>query len=171
MFSNKNKGNGSTTEMPRSISRSNTNAKMPSLIGSGLSITGNLKGDSEIQIDGNVEGNIKCRILTIGEVGKVNGKVNADEVVISGTFVGQIKAIAVSLTDSARVQGDITVREALSIESGAQFEGQCKRLQSGEKEKEKPYPAKFGAKDSPPEPTVVVAKSNSGFTPPKVAAT
>lgn len=171
MFSTKNKGNGSTTDMPLSTSRSNANAKMPSLIGAGLSITGNLKGDSEIQIDGDVEGNVKCRVLTIGEVGKVNGKVNADEVVISGSFVGQIKAISVSLTDSAKVQGDITVREALSIESGAQFEGQCKRLQPAEKEKEKTHPAKFGAKSSAPEPTVVATKSNSGFTPPKPVAT
>ncbi len=168
MFSSNSKGNGIVAELSRAASRSN--AVMPTLIGDGLTINGNLKGDNEIQIDGVVEGNVKCRVLTIGESGKVNGKVNADKVVISGSFTGQIKAVSVSLTNSAKVQGDITVRDGLSIENGAQFEGQCKRVHPAEKPKEKTLPGKFGHKKPGPVAAVIASKSNSGFTPPKAVA-
>ncbi len=127
MFGNGNRNKSSVIEMPKSKS------SMPSLIGGDISITGDLDGDSDVQIDGNVEGNVKCRGLTIGEGGSINGKVIADEVVISGTFSGEIKARNVSLLDSAQVQGAITVREALSIAEGANYEGQCKRVGANEK--------------------------------------
>ena len=168
MFSSNAKGDGTIAELSRSNSR--FNAVMPTLIGDGLSITGNLKGDNEIQIDGVLEGNVKCRVLTIGDSGKVNGKVNAEKVVIGGSFIGQIKAVAVSLTNSAKVQGDITVRDGLSIENGGQFEGQCKRVHPAEKPKEKTQPGKFGNKKTRPEAAVIASKSNSEFTPPKAVA-
>jgi len=110
-----------------------TKPGMPSLISADLTIVGDITGDADVQIEGQVEGNVKSRALTIGNSGEVKGKVVADEVHISGAFEGELSARSVTLAASAKVKGDITVREALSIDTGAQFEGQCKRISQPEK--------------------------------------
>ncbi len=106
---------------------------MPSLVSADLSIVGDITGDADIQIEGRVEGNIKCRALTIDHGGEVMGKIIADDVMIDGNFKGQMSAGLVKVAASAKVKGDITVSEALSIEVGSSFEGQCKRVRQPEK--------------------------------------
>ena len=88
-----------------------------------------MKCNGDIQIDGTVEGDINCRILTIGERAKISGSVVADTVRISGTIRGQVKAKTVHLNKSARVTGDIT-HGTLTMEAGASLEGQVRRLEA-----------------------------------------
>lgn len=103
---------------------------MPSIVSVGLKVIGNMVSDGDIQIEGTVEGDVKSRMLTIGESGIVNGSVIADEVAISGTVSGHIKARSISLTRSARVTGDL-IHETVSVEAGAQVEGKFKRMATG----------------------------------------
>ncbi len=112
---------------PRSA-RSHTS--MPSIVSVGLQVTGNMVSDGDVQIEGTVEGDVKSRMLTIGESGIVNGSVIADDVTISGTVSGHIKARSISLTHSARVTGDL-IHETVSVEAGAQVEGKFKRIATG----------------------------------------
>ena len=100
-----------------------------SIISTDLKIIGDLKCNGDIMIDGTVEGDINCRILTVGERAKINGSVVADTVRISGTIKGQVKAKAVHLDKSARVTGDIT-HGTLTMEAGASLEGQVRRLEA-----------------------------------------
>ena len=51
---------------------------VPSIISADLTITGNLQSDGDIQIDGQVDGDVLSRSLTIGQGAKVNGTVRAD---------------------------------------------------------------------------------------------
>ncbi|MGI9386935.1 MAG: bactofilin family protein [Methyloligellaceae bacterium] len=99
---------------------------MPSIVSEGLHVTGNMISDGDIQIDGIVEGDVKGGKLIVGVNGGVIGKVIANEVTVNGAVTGEIKAASVILAKSAKVQGNIT-HESLSIEAGAEFEGQCKR--------------------------------------------
>ena len=99
---------------------------MPSIVSEGLHVTGNMISDGDIQIDGIVEGDVKGGKLTIGINGGVIGKVIAKEVMVNGAVTGEVKASTVTLAKTAKVQGNIT-HESLSIEPGAEFEGQCKR--------------------------------------------
>ena len=62
----------------------------------------------------------------ITESGAVEGEIVAKAVRVSGQLTGTIQAGSVTLTPSARVQGDIT-HDILAIEAGAQLDGQCKR--------------------------------------------
>lgn len=100
---------------------------MPSIVSVNLRISGDLISDGDIQVEGTVEGNVKSRMLTIGESGSVRGEVDAEQVLVSGTVVGKIKATSVTLSQTADVTGDIT-HEALAIESGANFEGNINRI-------------------------------------------
>jgi cytoskeletal protein CcmA (bactofilin family) len=100
-----------------------------------MRIAGDLLSEGEIQVDGTVDGDIKCDRLTIGEHASVTGEVVAEEVTVLGTVTGQIRSRAVILAKSSRVTGDVA-HDTLAIESGAYIEGYCRRLNAAE-EKER----------------------------------
>jgi cytoskeletal protein CcmA (bactofilin family) len=106
-----------------------TKSSMPSIISTDLKVIGNLVSVGDIQVEGEVEGNVKSRNVTIGESGSVTGEVHADTVQVSGTVKGLINGKTVTLAKSARVLGDIA-HESLAMESGAHLEGQVSRLDS-----------------------------------------
>ena len=121
MFSKSSKGSNGDSS---SIQDANVS---PSIISIDLRIVGDLNSEGEIHIDGVVEGDIRCKVLLVGETASTKGAIIADTVRVHGTVTGQIKAITVSLAKSARVDGDI-LHENLAIEKGAFLEGHCKRL-------------------------------------------
>ncbi|MCC7321153.1 MAG: polymer-forming cytoskeletal protein [Rubellimicrobium sp.] len=102
-------------------------AKPPaSILSSDLQIKGDLRTTGDIQIEGQVEGDIRAHLLTVGEGAVVKGELVADDVVINGRIVGRVRGIKVRLTSSARVEGDI-IHKTIAIESGAHFEGSVQR--------------------------------------------
>jgi cytoskeletal protein CcmA (bactofilin family) len=102
-------------------------AKPPaSMLSSDLLITGNLKTTGDIQVEGQVEGDIRAHLLTVGEGATVKGEVVADDVVVNGRVVGRVRGLKVRLTSTARVEGDI-IHKTIAIESGAHFEGSVQR--------------------------------------------
>ncbi len=98
----------------------------PSMLSSDLLITGNLKTSGDIQVEGQVEGDIRAHLLTVGEGATVKGEVVADDVVVNGRIVGRVRGLKVRLTSTARVEGDI-IHKTIAIESGAHFEGSVQR--------------------------------------------
>jgi cytoskeletal protein CcmA (bactofilin family) len=107
----------------------------PSLLSTDLKITGNLVSQGEIQVDGQIDGDIHTDVLIVGETAKINGEISADTVRVHGYVTGQIKARSVSLAKLAHVVGDI-LHESLSIEQGAFLEGHCRRIEAGQRENE-----------------------------------
>ncbi len=102
-------------------------AKPPaSILSSDLHISGNIKTTGDIQVEGNIEGDIRAHLLTIGESATIKGEVVADDVVINGRIVGRVRGLKVRLTATARVEGDI-IHKTIAIESGAHFEGSVQR--------------------------------------------
>ena len=102
-----------------------------SVISPDITVRGDLVGETDLYVDGAVEGNIRGRSLTVGPSGRVVGEVDARKVEVSGTFEGQIRAAEIVLTRSAKVQGDIAASESLTVETGAEFEGHCSRTTAG----------------------------------------
>jgi len=101
--------------------RMNT-APTPSIIGSDVEIEGNVKTVGELQLDGNIIGDLSCGGLVMGETGAVKGIILADNVIIRGKVDGQIRARSVRLEKSAIIHGDI-YHESLSVEAGAKLTG------------------------------------------------
>lgn len=99
---------------------------VPSIISPDLTITGDLTSAGDIQVDGTVKGDVTADTLTIGEQGRVEGKVRGERVRVCGTVEGEIEGGTVTLAASARVLGDI-VHDSLAIEPGAHLEGHCRR--------------------------------------------
>ncbi len=102
-------------------------AKPPaSVLSADLHIQGNIKTSGDIQIEGQIEGDIRAHLLTVGEGATVKGEVMADDVVVNGRIVGRVRGLKVRLTSTARVEGDI-IHKTIAIESGAHFEGSVQR--------------------------------------------
>jgi len=97
----------------------------PSIISDDLVVHGNLIATGDIQIDGTVEGDVRSQSLTVGEHATITGEVMADDVVVRGRIVGSIRARRVQLATTCHVEGDI-LHEALAVETGAFFEGNCR---------------------------------------------
>jgi cytoskeletal protein CcmA (bactofilin family) len=127
-----------------------TKAKPPaSVLSADLHVKGNLQTTGDIQIEGQVEGDIRAHLLTVGEGATVKGELVADDVVINGRIVGRVRGLKVRLTSTARVEGDI-IHKTIAIESGAHFEGTVQRQEdplsaSSQKGLPKPAPSETGA--------------------------
>ena len=110
------------TPAPRKVNGAPTR----SVIDAWLTITGNLQSEGEVQVDGQIHGDIRCAHLTVGRDALVDGNITAEEVVVRGKVTGVIRANRVILQDSAHVDSEI-FHKKLSIEEGANFEGTSRR--------------------------------------------
>ncbi|MHA1166039.1 MAG: bactofilin family protein [Alphaproteobacteria bacterium] len=99
---------------------------VPSVIGEDLTVEGNIISKGEVQLEGEVNGNIHCTSLVIGDKALVEGGVVADDVIVRGRVVGSIRGHRVTLQSSSHVEGDV-FHQSLAIEQGAFFEGKSRR--------------------------------------------
>jgi cytoskeletal protein CcmA (bactofilin family) len=97
-----------------------------SVIGPDLTIVGNLVSRGEVQIDGEVQGDIHGTNIVIGERARITGSVIADEIIVRGHVMGSVRGKRVMLQSSSHVEGDI-YHSSLAIEQGAFFEGKSRR--------------------------------------------
>jgi cytoskeletal protein CcmA (bactofilin family) len=102
---------------------------VPSIISADLVVKGMLVSAGDIQIDGRVEGDIRAGALVIGEKASIEGDVYAEDATIRGHVHGGIRARKVQLCSTSRVEGNI-LHEAISMESGAFFEGNCRHSEN-----------------------------------------
>ena len=101
-----------------------------SVISADLEVLGDLKSAGDVQIDGRVKGDIHSRGVTVSVGANIEGSIFAQSVQISGRVQGQVEASKVAILRNAEVFGDV-LHETLEIESGAQFQGACRRLEGG----------------------------------------
>src|SRR5689334_4940618 len=100
-------------------------AEGSTVIGTKVTIKGELRGEGEMFFDGILEGKISvgdCR-LTLGPNARVHADVNAGDVIIYGEHAGNIHAAGrLELRDRAVVKGDI-VADRISIDENACLKG------------------------------------------------
>ncbi|MCI0521429.1 MAG: polymer-forming cytoskeletal protein [Chloroflexi bacterium] len=107
-----------------SIGQASPAERVTSVLGSGVTWSGNLSGSGGVRIEGAFEGEIALRgLVVIGESGKVTCEnLRANVVVVAGQLRGNITAEKVEIRSSGRVWGDV-VTAALSTEEGAFLRG------------------------------------------------
>jgi cytoskeletal protein CcmA (bactofilin family) len=124
-------------------------AEGSTVIGKSVVIRGELSGNEDLFIDGDVEGTVSLpeSRLTVGPNAQVRADINAREVVVFGHLTGNVKATGrVDLRQSALVKGDILAGR-LSIEESAVLTGRVEL-------KAAPEGAKASTPAAPPaEPT------------------
>ena len=102
-----------------------TRIKDTATIGPSIRIRGDLAGDEDLVVQGQVEGTISLEqnLVTIGKDGKVNATVNARVIIVEGQVDGDLNGEEqVTLKKSSGVRGNI-VSPRVSLEDGARFKG------------------------------------------------
>lgn len=101
------------------------------LISNGTEITGDIKSNGDIRVDGTLTGNLNTKgKVVIGTTGKIKGEVFCKNSEVSGTIEGKISVgQLLNLKASSKIHGDISTSK-LSIEPGARFTGTCKMSDS-----------------------------------------
>ena len=95
------------------------------VIGRSIRINGDLRGEEDLRIEGDVNGTIQLlnHSLTIGKEGKIRADVYANSVIIDGLMEGDVYgAERVLIRKNAQVHGNITAPR-VGLEEGARFKG------------------------------------------------
>lgn len=103
-----------------------THGGTTSVIGPDLIIQGNLISRGEVQVEGEVQGDIHGTNIVIGEQAKITGSIIAEECIIRGSVQGTVRGRRVMLQSTSHVEGDV-YHQTVAIENGAFFEGKSRR--------------------------------------------
>jgi cytoskeletal protein CcmA (bactofilin family) len=102
------------------------------VIGEDVEISGNVKCESNIQLNGKLNGDLTCAAqATIGNTSAVKGNMTVETVAIMGQVNGNITAKdKIDLKSTARLHGDIRAKR-LTVEDGVTFVGKVEVNPSG----------------------------------------
>jgi cytoskeletal protein CcmA (bactofilin family) len=95
------------------------------VIGSSISIQGDLSGEEDLTIHGRVDGkvDVKGNSVTIGESGRVKADVYGKTIIVEGQVDGNLfGGDQIVLRSSGHVRGNLTAPR-VALEDGAQFKG------------------------------------------------
>tara|TARA_R110002072_G_scaffold251518_2_gene410385 strand:- start:6280 stop:6687 length:408 start_codon:yes stop_codon:yes gene_type:complete len=97
------------------------------IIVEGSKVIGDMITESNLRIDGIVEGNISSASkVVIGKTGSIKGNLTCGEADIEGLVNGTLKIEnLLSLRSSANIEGEIFTGK-FEMEEGAEFSGNCK---------------------------------------------
>lgn len=95
------------------------------IIGPDESRTDGIIFSGTVQVDGCIEGDIRCNRLVVTRRGRIDGTVTAHSVTIDGTVNGPIDAARIFVGPSAVIKGNLTYK-ALNVATGASISGFCR---------------------------------------------
>jgi cytoskeletal protein CcmA (bactofilin family) len=100
---------------------------------------GEISGNEDLHVDGEVEGPIRLGEgkLTVGAAAKLTAEIIAREVVVYGKVQGNVRATdKIEIKKDGSVTGDLTMAQIL-IEDGAQFKGSIEIRRNAERKVER----------------------------------
>ncbi len=95
-----------------------------SVVGPGMEVTGQIKCDGTVRIEGRVEGSIESlKSVVIGRDGAVAGDITTRDIVVAGSVAGTITGEArVELQDTCQIEGNVH-SPRIKLDEGGQVDG------------------------------------------------
>lgn len=93
-----------------------------SVLGAGITITGNVDASVDLHVEGRVNGDVRCETLILGENSVIAGNVRAQRIRVSGTIEGSVETGDIAIEATGKVIGDIAYNR-LKVASGAVIQG------------------------------------------------
>ena len=100
-------------------------------LGTGSRLSGELSVPGTVELPGRVDGRVQASEIVIEETGQVEGELHALRITIKGRFNGKVAGGVVELHASAQVSGEIAY-ETLRIDSGAKIQAEFTRRTLGD---------------------------------------
>lgn len=102
----------------------NNNRSVHNSLVAGTVIKGNVQSETDIRMDGTLEGNLQSSAkVIIGKSALITGDIDCNSIVIQGKVEGNITAqSSLHIQETGKVKGNITTHK-LIIEDGAVFNG------------------------------------------------
>ena len=85
-----------------------------------LKIKGNIFEKEDLQVSGEIDGNVKAENLRLEDKGKIIGNINSSVSELEGTVKGDIKSSKVHISSTGDIEGTIK-QKILSIDEGAKL--------------------------------------------------
>ena len=100
-------------------------------VGETMQLEGDLRSSGSIDIAGLINGNVFISEIVIMDTGSIIGLVEASVIEINGHVKGKISADSVIVGKNAVIKGDISFKNTLKTEEGADIDGYIKRVSNG----------------------------------------
>lgn len=93
-------------------------------VNEGTTVTGDLKAENDIRVDGSIKGNLDCAAkVIIGPKGSIEGEVKCESAVIEGEFHGKLLVMdMLTVKETAKITGDVITKK-VAMMAGCDFEG------------------------------------------------
>ena len=112
------------------------NSKSSLMIGEGGTITGTIKANNEVTIQGTIDGDIECNSVTINKSGNVKGKVQTETMTVEGKVEGEININSIlHIKSQGSVSGKVFYGD-IQIDEGGKLLGEINFKEQVEKEEE-----------------------------------
>jgi len=110
--------------------------QIDSLIGSNLTVTGDLRFSGGLRVDGKIVGDVtgidEKSLLVSSKESKIDGNVESYDAVINGTIVGDLTVLHfLQLQGNAVIKGNISYAQ-LQMECGVVVDGNLKKINAEE---------------------------------------
>ena len=112
------------------------NSKSSLMIGEGVTITGSIKANNEVTIQGIIDGDIECNSVTINKSGNVKGKIKTETMIVEGKAEGEINVNDVlNIKSDGHVNGKVFYGE-IQIDEGGKLSGEINHRDKDNKQEE-----------------------------------
>lgn len=113
-------------------SKKKSRSTTTTLIAKGCTISGKLKLESDIQVDGVVDGQVHVEgSLVVAESGRIKGDIFSKHIIINGTVEGICHSEHIQILSNGLIKGKVFSNN-LSIEPGGKFYGEVAELKNQE---------------------------------------
>ena len=113
-----------------------TNSSSSLMIGNGVTITGTIKAENEVNVQGSIDGDIDCNSVTINESGNVKGKVKTEIMIVEGKVEGEININSIlHIKSQGSVSGKVFYSD-IQIDEGGKLLGEINFKEQIQKEEE-----------------------------------
>ncbi|MBA7490352.1 hypothetical protein ES702_00890 [subsurface metagenome] len=133
--------------MPMFDSNKEPKKTSETVVGHDVTLTGSLKSDGNIQVNGKVKGKVITKNdILIGEKAVIDGSLKAKNIVVTGMVKGNLEALEdLEISPSGKVFGDVLTKNFI-IKKGAIFTGKSTMGEGEAKEMQPVYELEEEAK-------------------------
>jgi cytoskeletal protein CcmA (bactofilin family) len=112
---------------------SKNSEKLESLIGARADFQGEFTVQGAVRVDGRVDGRVNADCVILSETGVIKGEITAQKIVVGGKVEGILRAQEiVEIKATGKVIGDIFTNK-ISVTTGGEFNGRMEMKMEGNK--------------------------------------